>query len=124
MRRRGSSSHPSLPAAMGGAQPTRTNYTSHTLRRTWACAQHRMARQGQKGKGKRHRPLSRQMERRLAKHAKSHSAEHIQKMKADIQSGMTFKRAHSRAMASTIERVIHMYHYSDKGIVLFPDLQA
>ena len=63
--------------------------------------QHRMARQGaQKGKGKRHRPLSRQMERRLAKHAETHSAEHIMKMKADIQSGMTFKRAHSRAMAS------------------------
>ena len=60
--------------------------------------QHRAARQGQKGKGKRHRPLSRQMERRLAKHAETHSAEHIQKMKADIQSGMTFKRAHSRAM--------------------------
>ena len=32
------------------------------------------------------------MERRLAAHAKDHSAEHIQKMKADIQSGMTFKR--------------------------------
>ena len=63
--------------------------------------QHRAARQGtQKGKGKRHRPLSRQMERRLAKHAETHSAEHIMKMKADIQSGMTFKRAHSRAMAS------------------------
>ena len=49
--------------------------------------QHRAARQsGQKGGGKRHRPLSRQMERRLATHAKDHSAEHIQKMKADIQS--------------------------------------
>jgi hypothetical protein len=40
------------------------------------------------------------MERRLAEHSNSHSAEHIQRMKADIQSGMTFKRAHARAMTS------------------------
>jgi hypothetical protein len=38
------------------------------------------------------------MERRLAAHAKDHSAEHIQRMKADIQAGMTFKRAHTRAL--------------------------
>jgi hypothetical protein len=66
--------------------------------------QHRAARQQsgkqQSGKGKRHRALSRQMERRLAEHSNSHSAEHIQRMKADIQSGMTFKRAHARAMTS------------------------
>lgn len=52
------------------------------------------------GQGKRHRPLSRAMERRLAAHAEDHSAEHIQRMKADIQAGMTFRRAHTRAMAS------------------------
>ena len=66
--------------------------------------QHRAARQQsgkqQSGKGRRHRALSRQMERRLAEHSKSHSAEHIQHMKADIQGGMTFKRAHARAMTS------------------------
>jgi hypothetical protein len=43
--------------------------------------QHRAARQQsgkqQSGKGKRHRALSRQMERRLAEHSKSHSAEQL-----------------------------------------------
>jgi hypothetical protein len=59
-----------------------------------------VAKQMGAGTGKRHRPLSRPMERRLAAHAEDHSAEHMQRMTADIQAGMTFKRAHTRAMAS------------------------
>lgn len=61
---------------------------------------------GQSGCGDRsgrHRKLSRAMEKRLGAHAAEHGKAHIAHMKKDIESGMTFKRAHARALAAVGE---------------------